>query len=698
MQKEFLLKGLDCPNCAAEIENEVAKLKGVTFSNVNLMQQTLTVNIADNAVGVINQIKNLVNTLEPDVVVSELNNSKDEEDDDDDNKKMITRLISGAIIYLLGIGLKAFAHIPLSYELVFLIIAYIILGGDIIFKAINNITKGRIFDENFLMSISTIGAFLIGEYPEAVAVMLFYQTGEFFQDMAVENSRKSISDLMNIRPDTACVKRNDELLTVSPETVTVNEIIVVKPGEKIPLDGVILEGESMLDTKALTGESVPRKVKVNDEVISGCINQSGVITIKVNKTFGESTVSKIINLVENATSKKAPTENFITTFARYYTPVVVFSAAILAVVPPLLFGGVWSDWIHRGLVFLVISCPCALVISIPLTFFGGIGAASKHGVLVKGSNYLEALNNVGIVVFDKTGTLTKGVFKVVDIIPSNGFSKEQLLEYAAYAESYSNHPIAKSVLSAYKKEINKSYISNYLEIPGKGISINSGDKKILAGNSKIMESENISYTVCEKVGTKVYVAYDNKFAGCIVISDEIKDDAKKAISDLKRIGIEKTVMLTGDDEKIAKAVVDELSIDEYYSQLLPNEKVEKLELLDNKKRKGSKSIFVGDGINDAPVLARADIGIAMGALGSDAAVEAADVVLMTDEPSKLVDAVKIAKATKQIVIQNIVFALSVKGIFLILGAFGIAGMWEAVFGDVGVTIIAILNSIRILKR
>lgn len=673
---------------------------------MNLMKQTLTVSVDVSAVATISkQIEMIVHNHEPEVEVSEyiaesINKKKTNavKDDEDESKKMTIRLITGAAIYAVGMGLSAFVKVPLFVELAFLIAAYIILGGDVVMRAVKNISKGRVFDENFLMSLSTVGAFVIGEYPEAVAVMLFYQVGEFFQDMAVKRSRKSIADLMDIRPDSATVSRNGELFTVAPETVAVGEVIVVKPGEKIPLDGVVLDGESMLDTKALTGESVPRNVKKGEEALSGCINQSGVLTIQVTKGFGESTVSKIIDLVENASSRKAPTENFITTFARYYTPVVVILAAILAIVPPLAFGEEWIEWIRRGFVFLVISCPCALVISIPLTFFGGIGAASKHGVLVKGSNYLEALNSVSVVVFDKTGTLTKGVFKVTDILPENGFDKEQVLECAANAESFSNHPIAKSILAAYGKEIDQESIEDYKEISGHGISVEVAGKKVFAGNIKLMDKENISYNFCDKVGTKVYVAVDGQYAGCILITDEVKADSKKAIADLKRIGVEKTVMLTGDDEKIGKAVAEELKLDEYYAQLLPDQKVEKLELLDSKKRQGSKLAFIGDGINDAPVLARADIGIAMGGLGSDAAIEAADVVLMTDEPSKLVEAIEVAKSTKRIVIQNIVIALSIKGVFLVLGAFGIAGMWEAVFGDVGVAMIAVLNAMRIMKK
>ena len=616
----------------------------------------------------------------------------------DEDKKRTIRLAVGAVVYAIGMALTVFAKLPTLAELAFLIVAYVILGWDVVWQAVKNITRGQVFDEHFLMSVSTIGAFAIGEYPEAVAVMLFYQVGEFFQSLAVKRSRKSISDLMDIRPDSATVKRNGVLQVVSPESVAVGEIIVVKPGEKIPLDGIVVDGESMLDTKALTGESVPRSIRKGDEALSGCINQSGLLTLKVTKSFGESTVSKITDLVENASARKAPTENFITTFARYYTPVVVGMAAVLAIIPPLVLGGGWSEWLRRGFVFLIVSCPCALVISIPLTFFGGIGAASKRGVLVKGSNYLEALNKVSVVVFDKTGTLTKGVFEVANIIPAAGYQKEQVLEYAAQAESYSNHPIAKSILATYGKPIDQKQFSDFEEISGHGISVMVQGKKVLAGDSKLMESEKIAYAACDAAGTKFYVAADGSYVGCILIADEVKPDSKCAIAELKKIGVEKTVMLTGDDERIGKSVADELGLDAYYAQLLPDQKVEKLEMLDKQKRQGSKLAFVGDGINDAPVLARADVGIAMGGLGSDAAIEAADVVLMTDEPSKLVEAIDVAKATKRIVMQNIVIALGIKSVFLVLGALGMAGMWEAVFGDVGVTIIAVLNAMRILKK
>ena len=705
--KVYLLKGLDCPNCSAKIEKEVGELDGVTSSTVNLMNQTLTVQAGTSvAASLLDTVTTIVHSHEPDVEVSEKQLEatapvkKDEKAAvyNDEDKKRTIRLAVGAVVYAIGMALTVFAKLPTLAELAFLIVAYVILGWDVVWQAVKNITRGQVFDEHFLMSVSTIGAFAIGEYPEAVAVMLFYQVGEFFQSLAVKRSRKSISDLMDICPDSATVKRNGVLQVVSPESVAVGEIIVVKPGEKIPLDGIVVDGESMLDTKALTGESVPRSIRKGDEALSGCINQSGLLTLKVTKSFGESTVSKIIDLVENASARKAPTENFITTFARYYTPVVVGMAAVLAIIPPLVLGGGWSEWLRRGFVFLIVSCPCALVISIPLTFFGGIGAASKRGVLVKGSNYLEALDKVSVVVFDKTGTLTKGVFEVANIIPAAGYQKEQVLEYAAQAESYSNHPIAKSILAAYGKSIDQKQFSGFEEISGHGISVMVQGKKVLSGNSKLMESEKIAYSACDAAGTKVYVAADGSYVGCILIADEVKPDSNRAIAELKKIGVEKTVMLTGDDERIGKSVADELGLDAYYAQLLPDQKVEKLEMLDKQKRQGSKLAFVGDGINDAPVLARADVGIAMGGLGSDAAIEAADVVLMTDEPSKLVEAIDVAKATKRIVMQNIVIALGIKSVFLVLGALGMAGMWEAVFGDVGVTIIAVLNAMRILKK
>lgn len=695
MKREFILEGLDCPNCGARIEADVGKLPEVSLSSLNLMKQTLTLEISKDD-DIFSKVERIVHSYEPDVKVRLKTDAHvHEHAHEGSTKKMILRMSVGAGIFAAGILLGKL--VPFSLQLALYIVAYGILGYDVVLHALKNIIKGRIFDENFLMSLSSMGAFFIGEYPEAVAVMLFYQVGEFCQNLAVQRSRKSISDLMDIRPDTANVRRNGEVVAVSPEDVAVGEWIVVKPGEKIPLDGVVLMGESMVDTRALTGESVPKSVRPLDEVLSGCINESGLLTIQVTKSYSESTVAKIIDLVENASSRKAPTENFITAFARYYTPIVVILAALLAVIPPLLFHGLWTDWIHRAFVFLVVSCPCALVISIPLTFFGGIGAASRHGVLVKGSNYLEALNKVSTVVFDKTGTLTKGVFKVTEIIPAENVSPEQVLQYAAWAENFSTHPIAASILAAYGKHEPVS-LSEYREIPGYGLEVETAGVRILAGNAMLMERENIAYEPCGKVGTKVYVAVDGSYQGCILIADELKADSKAAIAALKKAGVERTVMLTGDNKEIGDAVAAELGLDESYAQLLPGDKVEILEKLDAEKRPGSKLVFVGDGINDAPVLARADIGIAMGGLGSDAAIEAADVVLMTDEPSKLVEAMEVARATRRIVTQNIVIALGIKGIFLVLGALGLAGMWEAVFGDVGVALIAVFNAMRILKK
>lgn len=695
MKKVFLLKGLSCPNCAAKIEKEVGEIPEVNVSAVNLVNQSLTIELSEEYSGdIYKEIVKIIHSHEPDVEVC----GKNEDLAKKTEKKNFTavKIAVGAAVYIAEIIISHIFDIPLYIELGILLVSYIILGGNVVLQAVKNILKGRIFDENFLMTISTIGAFCIGSYTEAVAVMLFYQIGEYFQDMAVSRSRRSIADLMDIRPDCASVKRGEDVKVVAPEDVAVGELIIVKPGEKIPLDGVVVEGEAMADTAALTGESVPRHLRKGDEALSGFVNQNGVLTIRVTKTAGESTVAKIIDLVENAAARKAPAENFITTFSRYYTPVVVILAAILAVIPPLVLGGAWADWIRRGLVFLVISCPCALVISIPLSFFGGIGAASRKGVLIKGSNYLDALNKVDTVVFDKTGTLTKGVFNVTEIINANGHSKSDVLEYAAKAESFSNHPIAKSILRMYGKNINKTTVNKYEELSGRGVRIVGDGRSIIAGSEKAMKEFEIDFKPVENPGTKVYVAVDGSFAGCIVISDEIKEDSAKAVSELRSLGINMTVMLTGDDMKTAEAVAEKTGIDEYYAELLPDQKAERLEKL--KKGKRGKIAFVGDGINDAPVLALADVGIAMGALGSDAAIEAADIVLMTDEPARITEAVKISKFTKRIVLQNIIFALSVKGIFLILGAFGVAGMWEAVFGDVGVMIIAVLNAMRILRK
>lgn len=608
--------------------------------------------------------------------------------------KRLWRIIIGAAVLATAVLLSLNNE---WLQIALFIISYIIVGGDVVKRAVKNIFKGQVFDENFLMSIATIGAFFIGEYPEGVAVMLFYQVGELFQSYAVGKSRKSIASLMDIRPDYANVKKGDELVKVDPDEVQIGDIIVIKAGEKIPLDGKVIEGSSMIDTSALTGESVPREVEVGSDILSGCININGVITAEVTKEFGESTVSKILDLVENASSKKSNSEQFITKFARYYTPVVVIIAVFLAIIPPLVIdGATFSDWIYRALAFLVVSCPCALVISIPLSFFGGIGGASKKGVLVKGSNYLEALAETEIVVFDKTGTLTKGVFNVQEIHPE-GVSKEELLELTAHAESYSNHPISLSLKRAYSKEIDNGRISDVEEISGHGVIATVDGKKVMAGNIKLMKMMDIPYFKGELIGTIVHVAVNNKYIGYIVIADEVKEDSAQAIKELKAANIKQTVMLTGDNKSIGSKVAKELGLDKVYAELLPADKVEKLEELFSQKSKKGKLAFVGDGINDAPVLARADIGIAMGGLGSDAAIEAADVVIMTDEPSKIATAMKISKKTLKIAHQNIVFAIGIKIIVLILSAFGIATMWAAIFADVGVTIIAVLNAFRALN-
>jgi len=699
MKRIYALQGLDCANCAAKIEGAVKKLDCVSFAAVNFISGTLQVDVRDGHLSHVRErIQELVHGFEPGVAVVERDGAAREQGKDKEDKADLFRLIAGGTVFVTGMLIQHFIPVNGYFTITVFILAYLVLGGEIILRALKNIVRGKVFDENFLMSVATIGAFIIGEYPEAVAVMLFYQIGEYFQGMAVRSSKRSITGLMDIRPDFANVKRNGETTKVPPDTVAIGEIILVKPGEKIPLDGVIVEGASMLDTTALTGESVPRSAKPGDAVLSGCINQNGLLTIEVSKLYGESTVAKIIDLVENAGSKKAPTENFITAFSRYYTPAVVAFAALIAVMPPLLFGGLWADWVNRGLIFLVISCPCALVVSIPLGFFGGIGGASKRGVLVKGGNFLEALNSLDIVVFDKTGTLTKGVFKVTSVQPAGGFSEDALLGYAAKAEAFSNHPIALSVLKAYNREIDKTGLAEYDEISGRGISVSAAGKKILAGNNKLMTANGIAFNETKDAGTKVYVAVDGVFAGCVVISDEVKSDSRAAVSALKAKGVRKTVMLTGDDPRIAAGIAEELNLDEVYGGLLPHEKVEKVETLSAQKRPKGKLAFVGDGINDAPVLARADVGIAMGGFGSDAAIEAADVVLMTDEPSKLIEAMDIARITKRIVWQNIIFALGVKAVFLALSAFGIASMWEAVFADVGVSLLAVLNAMRIIFR
>ena len=607
-------------------------------------------------------------------------------------KRLLLRIIVATILFISG---KVFS-VQEPIEIGIFLVCYTVVGWDIIWKAITNILHGQVFDENFLMTIATLGALILGEYSEGVAVMLFYQVGEWFQSYAVSKSRKSIASLMDIRPDYANIEQDGKLIQVDPDEVPIGSSIIVKPGERIPLDGTIIKGSSSLDTSALTGESMPREALPGMDVISGCINQTGILTIRTTKEFGGSTVAKILDLVENASDKKGKTENFITRFARYYTPAVVFAALVLALLPPLITGQDFGTWVYRALTFLVISCPCALVISIPLSFFGGIGGASKIGVLVKGSNYLESLASAETVVFDKTGTLTKGAFAVSELHPVN-VQKERLLELAAYAEDYSTHPISLSIKKAYGKKINSNRISSVQEIPGHGVCAVIDGKSVLAGNAKLMEKENIRYTDSSTIGTVIYLACDRKYLGCIVIEDELKPDAQKAVDLLKDEGIRKTVMLTGDSDAVGKKVANRLGLDQAYTELLPADKVERVEELLAQKSEKGKLLFVGDGINDAPVLARADVGIAMGGLGSDAAIEAADVVLMTDEPSKIASVMKIARKTLRIANQNIIFALGIKFIVLILGAFGYANMWAAVFADVGVSVIAILNAIRAMR-
>lgn len=617
-------------------------------------------------------------------------------------KTMLARIIAAFLIY---IPLFAASHkgaveglsAPVNFA-VFLV-PYLVIGWDIVYKAVRGIVNGQVFDENFLMTIATFGAFGVGEYSEAVAVMLFYQVGELFQSYAVSRSRQSIADLMDICPEYANLEKDGELVQTDPDDVEIGDIIVIKPGERVPLDGTVISGESMVDTSALTGESVPRRVETGSEIISGCINESGVLRVEVTKEFDDSTVARILELVENASSKKAQVENFITRFARYYTPAVVIAAALLAVVPPLALGAGFGPWIQRACIFLVISCPCALVISVPLSFFGGIGAASRNGVLVKGSNYLEALAQMDTIVFDKTGTLTKGEFKVTEIRPS-GMSGEELLRLAALAEHYSNHPISLSIRDAYEKaggRMNLSSIGKNEEISGHGVRTEIDGSVVLAGNGRLMEAEGIAYEPCESIGTVVYLARDGVFAGTIVISDTVKEHAAQAIRDLKQAGVKRTVMLTGDRKAVGEAVAEKLRLDEVFTELLPADKVEQVERLLDGQAEGRKLAFVGDGINDAPVLTRADIGIAMGSMGSDAAIEAADVVLMDDDPARISVVVRISRTTLSIVKQNIVFALGVKALVLGLGAFGMANMWEAVFADVGVSVIAILNAMRALK-
>ena len=706
------IEGLDCPNCAAKVERKINTLEGIKEATVDFLGKKIVVladEISENELveliqTEVDKIEDGVKVFVPKVQAGESSS------EGEDTGKIKKKLLIGGVLFVLGIFVPKTLFIP---KLVIFLVSYLVIGGDVLLSAFKNILNGQVFDENFLMAIATVGAFAIGEYPEGVAVMLFYQLGELFQGIAVNNSRKSIVSLMDIRPDYANIKVGEGIKKVSPEEIKVGEIIVVKPGEKVPLDGKIVKGASTFDTSALTGESLPREAKAGDDVLSGFINKNGLIEIQVAKVFSESTVSKILYLMENAGSKKSKTENFITKFARYYTPVVVITALIVAIFPPLLIqGATFSDWIYRALIFLVVSCPCALVISIPLGFFGGIGGASRHGILIKGTNYLEVLNNLESVVMDKTGTLTKGIFKVTEVNAENNIkindfqnnktelTKPLLLKYAAHIEKFSNHPIAQSIVAEYENSVSKvdeNVVKDFEEISGFGIKVNINNHQFLAGNSKLMNLENITFDKKENLGTAIYLAADGKYIGNILISDEVKEDSARAIKGMKENGVKEIVMLTGDNEAIGKNIAEKLGIDKVFTELLPNEKVEKLEEIYKTKSEKGKVAFVGDGINDAPVLARADLGIAMGGAGSDAAIEAADVVIMNDEPSKIVTAIKIAKKTKEIVWQNITIAFAVKIVVMALGLFGDATMWEAVFADVGVALLAVLNATRVLR-
>ena len=723
-KREMRLGGLTCAHCAEVIGTEVAKMEGIKNSHLNFVNKKLSLEFTEdvNQESLIKEIIAKIDSIEPglDIQVKDdkkhsidLNsfegstqkqqsvekvkeNKKKAKLSLNDEKAKLFKIIIGALVFIFAFYQEATGN-ENQYSLFIFLASYVIVGGDVLYKAFRNITRGRVFDENFLITVATTGAILTGEASEAVGVMLFYKIGEYLQELAVGKSRKSISELMQIRPDVANLKVGSGIEVVDPEDVEIGDYIVVKPGEKVPLDGVIVEGSSMVDTSALTGESVLRTVKSGDELLSGFINKNALLTVKVTKDFSESTVSKILDMVENASSKKSKTENFISVFSRYYTPVVVSLAALLAVIPPLVIeGAVFSDWIHRGLIFLVVSCPCALVLSIPLSYFSGIGVASKNGILIKGSNYLEALRYVDTVVFDKTGTLTEGVFDVVNV-KAIGVSEEELMKFASIAEANSNHPIAKSILKYYNKQVDLNKIDEYEEIAAHGIKVKYENNIILAGNEKLMKANNIKIEKNTNMGTVVYVAVNNKFIGYIVIADKIKKDSEEAIKGIKEQGIKQTVMLTGDNKDVAQSVAEKLKLDKVFSNLLPNEKVDRIEELYVGRNEKEKIAFVGDGINDAPVLARVDVGIAMGGLGSDAAIEAADIVIMTDEPSKIAKGIKISKKTYKIVWQNIIVALGIKRIVMVFGAMGMASMWEAVFADVGVAVLAVLNAMRIMN-
>ena len=695
----FLLKGLDCPNCAAKIEQEAKTLEGVADAEVNLAGQTLLLQCAAPVSA--DDVAALVHRFEPEVEVALLEDADAGQDahetaEDRGDKRRLLRLCAASALYAAVLILHYSGAMPAWAGLAAFLAIYLLSGWDVLWRALRNIGRGQVFDENFLMSISTLGAFAIGEYPEAAAVMIFYQIGEYFQDRAVSRSRKSISTLMGLRPDFARVLRQGRQEQVSPSGIVVGETILVRPGERVPLDGTVVSGQGMLDMQALTGESLPRPIACGEEILSGSICLNSALEIRVSRPYGESTVARIISLVENAAGRKAPTEHFITAFARRYTPAVVFMALALALLPPLFTGQGWAEWFRRACVFLVISCPCALVISIPLAFFGGIGAAARQGVLVKGGNYLEALCKAGTVVFDKTGTLTRGSFDVSAAYPAPGIQREELIRKAALAESLSNHPIARSI-AALAPDAQAMQAERCEEIFGRGVRVIAGGRELLAGSSALMEENGIAHPAVSDAGTKIYVAENGACLGCLVVSDTIKPTAKSAVERLKELGVRRIIMLTGDAPEIAASTAAGLGIGEWHAGLLPSQKVDILEQLDKDSIPSKKLCFVGDGINDAPALARADVGVAMGALGSEAAIEAADVVIMSDDPARLADAVSVARRTRAIAMQNIAFALGVKSVLLILGALGMATMWEAVFGDVGVMMLAVLNSLRMLK-
>ncbi|HDD31847.1 MAG TPA: cadmium-translocating P-type ATPase [Thermococcus litoralis] len=689
MPKKLKLEGLDCASCAYEIE-EALKKEGFEFALVNFPTKEVVIE------GDIEKAKEIIKRVEPGVKIIE----KDEHDrnhDHDDLKKMLYFIIPSLLLFIIGIVLRYYYEMDNAFVFGIFTMSYLLVGWKVLRNAVVNSVRGNVFDENFLITIATLGAFAIREYPEAVGVMLFYVVGEFFQDLAVNRSRRSIKSLLALKAEYASLKVGEKIVKVKPEELKVGDIIVIKPGERVPVDGIIIEGSSNVDTSALTGESVPRTVKEGEEILSGMVNLSGLLTVKVTKELKESTISRILELVENASARKAKTEKLITRFARYYTPAVVGLAALIALIPPLAFGEPFSDWFYRALVLLVISCPCALVLSIPLGYFGGIGKSAREGILVKGSNFLDALSKATIVAFDKTGTLTKGVFKVTKIEMRNGFTEEEIIKFAALAEAHSNHPIAKAIKEAYGKEINEAEIKEHENIAGHGVKARIDGVEVMVGNDRLLHRFNIEHDTCRVKGTVAHVVINGKYAGYIIISDEIKEDAPIAVRDLKRLGVKRVIMVTGDNREVAAEIAKQLGLDSFYAELLPEDKVKIIEELEKEKAPNDKIVFVGDGINDAPVLARADVGVAMGALGSDAAIETADVVIMDDKPAKLPTGIRVARKTQRIVWQNIVFALGVKLAFISLGILGEATMWEAVFADVGVALIAVFNAMRILR-